>query len=110
MKTTIKTTWEIATYDVWGNAQDGYDVNYVYRGGEIEFTLETQTANAGMPGEFQHASPKDKQIREAFGIGKTRIETDGDDLTIYVNRSRDGYPIGALRCIPHASLSPIREK
>lgn len=23
----IKTTWELRTYDVWGNAKDGYEVN-----------------------------------------------------------------------------------
>lgn len=27
MKRTVKTEWRYATYDVWGNASDGYEVN-----------------------------------------------------------------------------------
>lgn len=111
MKTqTIKTTWEIATYDVWGNEKDGYEVNDVYRRGEVELELEPQTANAGTPQEFVHASPTDKQIREALGIKpRVQIDTDGDDLTIYVNHKSTGYPFGELHCTSHKSLSPIRE-
>lgn len=33
-----------------------------------------------------------------------------DDITIYVNRERDGYPIGELQCVSHSALSPIKEK
>ena len=31
----------------------------------------------------------------------------GDDVNIYVNRERDGYQIGEMRCVSHSSLSPI---
>jgi hypothetical protein len=34
------------------------------------------------------------------------IETDGDDVTIYVNRASDSYPLGELVCTSHDSLSP----
>lgn len=104
---TVKTVWEIATYDVWGNAEDGYDVNDVYRQGETEIDCKIELNNPGTPFEFKSASPSDSQIREVFGI-KCSIETDGDDMVIYVNRSRDSYPIGELRCISHKSLSPIQ--
>ncbi len=44
-----------------------------------------------------------------IAVASCRIDTDGDDLTIYVERERDGYPIGEMRCISHASLSPVRK-
>lgn len=107
-KRTIVTTWETATYDVWGNAKDGYEVNDVYRGSEVELRLTLQVNNAGTAHEFISASPSDRQLKRVFGVG-CRIDTDGDDMHVTVNRERDGYPIGELRCISHESLSPVRE-
>lgn len=111
MKKTIETVWEAWTYDVWGNAKNGYEVNdrnCIDRA--YPLTLDVQENNPGTPQAFASATPSDAQLRKVFGIGKTRIETDGDDLTIYVNRERDSYPIGELHCTSHESLSPIREK
>ena len=109
MQRTITTRWQYATYDVWGNAKDGYDVNNVFRHSEpVELELVVCVNNAGTPHEFESAHPTDKQIREVFGI-RCQVETDGDDMTIYVRRPRDSYPIGELTCVSHASLSPIRE-
>lgn len=104
----ITTTWEIATYDVWGNARDGYDVNDVYRQGSVTLVLTVEKFNEGTPQEFESASPTDRQLRRVFGLGRIQLDTDGDDLAIYVNRARDGYPIGELRCTSHKSLSPIQ--
>lgn len=105
----VVTTWEVWTYDVWGNARDGYEVNDRFcQSREHAIRIPIETFNAGTPDEFQGAYPSDGQIRAAFGIGRIKIETDGDDLAIYVTRARDGYPIGELLCTSHASLSPIR--
>ncbi len=109
-KQTVKTEWEVATYDVWGNDRDGFDVNDVYRRGSETLVLEVNTYNVGTASEFVSASPTDRQIRRVFGLGRIQLDTDGDDLTIYVNRARDGYPIGELHCVSHESLSPIRAK
>ena len=171
----VLTTWALRTYDVWGNARDGWDVNDVYDGGEIELRIPQTRHNIGVewhvcrnpkcPGnnpcghnppctfgahrreshgvigrpvyeydtvamgmsltpsrhdcpecgapvtvespEFTAAAPSDRQIKRAFGV-KCRITTDGDDLHIDVTRARDGYPIGALECMSHESLSPVR--
>jgi len=108
MTKTITTQWQWATYDVWGNAHDGYDVNDVYRHGTETLVLTVNTYNQGTPPQFDSASPTDRQLRRVFGLGKTQLDTDGDDLTIYVNRARDGYPIGELHCVSHKSLSPIQ--
>lgn len=106
---TVATTWEVWTYDVWGNARDGYEVNdRSCLAREYPLRLTVETFNEGKAGEFQGASPSDRQLREAFGLERIKIDTDGDDLTIYVRRARDGYPIGELTCTSHTSLSPIR--
>lgn len=104
----LKAEWDVYTYDVWGNPTDGYEVNDRYcheRCHETEMDVETY--NAGQPGEFHGASLTDRQIRAIFGVN-CQIDTDGDDLTVYVTRRRDGYPIGELHCTSHESLSPIR--
>jgi hypothetical protein len=109
---TIDSVWEVWTYDVWGNARDGYDVNDRYcHARAYPLTLEVEHNNAGTPQAFDSASPSDKQIREVFGLhGNVQIDTEGDDLTVYVRRERDGYPIGELLCMSHESLSPIRAR
>ena len=104
----INTTWELRSYDVWGNAKDGYDVNDSFPQGSVDIRLDVQFNNAGTEHEFISASPSDSQIRRAMGLGRYRIDTLGDDLTIYVNRARDGYPLGEMHCTSHTSLSPIR--
>jgi len=110
MKTTIKTVWELRSYDVWGNARDGFEVNDSHTfDDEYPLTLEVKTFNPGTDYAFNSTSPTDSQIRKAFGLGKCAIDTDGDDITIYVNLNRNGFPVGEMHCISHASLSPIRK-
>ncbi len=105
---TVTTTWELRSYDVWGNAKDGYEVNdssVFDRDYSLDIPIETNNPNT--PQAFDSASPTDRQIRAAFGIS-CQFDTDGDDITIYINRRRDSYPIGEMHCTSHASLSPIR--
>lgn len=106
----VDTTWELRTYDVWGNAKDGFEVNGSYRIGETTIRCKVDVNNAGTPQEFLSASPSDSQIRRALSLRRFKLELDGDDLHIYVNRAKDGYPLGELYCTSHESLSPIRTK
>jgi hypothetical protein len=106
----IDTTWELRTYDVWGNAKDGYAVNDTHRAGETTIRCKVEVNNAGTPQEFLSAFPSDSQIRRALSLRRFKLETDGDDLHIYVNRAKDGYPCGELYCTSHDSLSPVRSK
>ena len=110
MPHTIETTWEVWTYDVWGNAEEGYNVNDRYcLQHAYPLTLAVVTNNPGTDRAFDSASPSDKQIREALGLVEdASITTDGDDLYIQVDASEDGYPLGELSCMSHESLSPIR--
>lgn len=106
----VETTWELWSYDVWGNKVDGYEVNdRSCFAREYEMRLVIRKYNEGHPSEFEGAYPSDRQIREAFGLNGGRIYTDGDDLTVYVNRAKDGFPIGEMHCTSHESLSPIRK-
>ena len=104
----LTTTWQPATYDVWGNARDGWDINNVFRGPVITLRCHIQTFNPGTDYAFDSASPSAAQIRRIFGLGRTPWDADGDDTCIYVERARDGYPVGELICTSHESLSPPR--
>ena len=107
----IETVWRPATYDVWGNAREGYDVNDVFRGAPVTLRLRVEIHNIGTPQEFESAYPSDKQIREALDIKpRVRLSLDGDALAIYVTHESTGYPLGELTCVSHESLSPIRAK
>ncbi|MFN0317541.1 MAG: hypothetical protein ACKVQA_21155 [Burkholderiales bacterium] len=106
----VPTTWKVKTYDVWGNARDGYEVNDVYSAGEVEIRIPQTKHNVGTDAEFVSAWPTDRQLKRAFGV-RCRITTDSDDvdtMNVSVKRERDGYPIGELRCVSHESLSPAR--
>ena len=111
LKATIETVWEIRTYDVWGNSKDGYNVNDSYIvDRNYSMTLEVTTNNKGTAQEFLSASPSDRQIREALDLRSIQLDLEGDDITIYVNRESNGYPLGELHCVSHESLSPIKLK
>lgn len=108
---TIETTWELRSYDVWGNARDGYEVNNNFNMGEFKLRLKLETHNAGTEHEFQSASPTDKQILRLFNLTNIRLDTNqGDDILILIERERDGYPIGEMYCTSHESLSPPRKR
>jgi hypothetical protein len=107
---TIETIWEMRTYDVWGNAKDGYEVNDVYPHGDVTLRIPVTVHNVGTPHEFKSAHPTFTQLRSVFGVSRVQLQVDGDDMNITVNRLRDSYPIGELSCVSHESLSPIREK
>jgi hypothetical protein len=106
----INTTWECKSYDVWGNAKDGYEVNDVVSSWTVDLRIPVEVNNPGTPQEFVSAYPTNSQIRKALGLRRFRLSVDGDDLNVYVNRDRDGYPCGEMYCTSHESLSPIRAK
>ena len=45
----VETTWELRTYDVWGNAKDGYEVNDTRRVGEVTIRCAVERNNADTP-------------------------------------------------------------
>jgi len=107
---------ECCTYDVWGNARDGYEVNDIGRKWTEEVPVTVTVSNFPRhPGakdryrEFPESGSfearvvvsfeiDDQTIRKVFGVN-CRLEVEGDDLAYYVNRERDLYPIGEIRII-----------
>ncbi len=105
---TIDTTWEIWTYDVWGNEEDGAWVNDRYCIDRSRLLkLKVITCNQGTTQEFQYATPSDYQLQSLFNVRCAIDCVVGDDINIYPERASDGYPLGELHCISHESLSPI---
>ena len=47
--TFVETTWELRTYDVWGDAENGYEVNNTFRAGEVTIRCAVERNNAGTP-------------------------------------------------------------
>lgn len=95
-----KSLWEVWTYDVWGNATDGYEVNDRCKIASTHELIEYETVfNSGTNLEFSSWTPRDAEIIAAFGLvhdNEPEVDIDGDDDCIYVHLSDDGYPLGEL--------------
>ena len=93
MKTKTR-KFRLWTYDVWGNARDGFDVNDRYSHGYVEIVCKHEVFNAGTPHEFETFEPTDRQLSRAAGFSRAAWE--GQDGTYYAEDSRNGRPIGEL--------------
>lgn len=77
--------WTVWSLDVWGNDEDGYEVNDRSRCGEIEFDADTA---------------KDQDINDALVAGGficacNALNIDGDDGMLFVDTA-DGKPLYQL--------------
>jgi protein-tyrosine-phosphatase len=78
--------WKFRTYDVWGNKEDGFEVNDVYSAGSVDGP----------------ANPTDAQALKMFKaagiiVAKATVRDvtfDGDDAVIYATETKSGYPLG----------------
>lgn len=80
--------WEVWSYDVWGNRDDGYEVNHRHC---INRRFEASD------------NPTDDEIRQAFDFSpEVPFDTDGDDQYLEVTLAKDfedydvGYPLGEM--------------
>jgi len=90
-RTRIYTFW---TYDVWGNARDGWEVNDRYKHGEVSIRCKAETFNAGTEHEFTHYGPTDRQLSRA--VGGRGLQWDGEaDYTMHAETKR-GKPVCEL--------------
>ena len=87
-------SFRLWTYDVWGNARDGFYVNDRYSHGTVEIACKRQIFNLDTPNEFATWEPTDRQLSRAAGF--SRVSWDGSDGTFYAEDSRNGRPIGEL--------------
>lgn len=103
----IETEWEWSTYDLWGNARDGWNVNDVYPQGKVTIPALIRVNNLNHPSRmFISAEITDSALRKALQI-RCRFEDSGggDDTHIYLETS-SGKPLCELYCVSHSSLSP----
>jgi hypothetical protein len=79
--------WNTILYDVWGNDEDGYEVNDCFAGPPIELEGEQHFDNAIvleklMESGFQH-----------YGATVDDLTFDSDEDIIYINDAKNGKPI-----------------
>lgn len=83
-------TWRFVSYDVWGNAESGWEVNQAF----------TTRDAIELPEEFDETAVF-AAIREAGlcdDTSKLEIENVGDwEDILYLSRTEDGYPEGEFR-------------
>jgi hypothetical protein len=102
----INTQWQANLYDVWGNENDGYQVNHVFKGELVNIVIELTCHNQGTDREFYSGSPTDLQIKHALGI-KPRVKIEDNtcaENTYYPEHASTGYPLGELTLESHDSL------
>lgn len=92
MKTKTR-KFRLWTYDVWGNARDGFDVNDRYSHGYVSIRCRAKTYNVGTAHEFTDYQPTDRQLSRAAGF--RRVEWEGNDGAFYAT-AKNGRPIGEL--------------
>lgn len=94
METTKLRKFRLWTYDVWGNARDGFDVNDRYSHGYVSIRCKRRVYSAGTPREFETFEPTDRQLSRAAGF--RGVEWEGNDGAYYARAKSNGRPIGEL--------------
>jgi hypothetical protein len=97
-------TYRLWTYDVWGNARDGFDVNDRYSHGAVEIRVRRTDYNVGLDKlgrpfppdcQFSDYTPTDRQLSRAVGV--RGADWDGEsDFTLYATSKRNGRPLCEL--------------
>jgi len=81
--------WRYYSYDVWGNAKEGYDVNNVFKTNEIVDIPNVVRSDKALLTFLKNIGFFKKSLKV------TLFDTDGDDEVIYLNYR--GKPEGELR-------------
>lgn len=76
------TTYQVISYEVWGNARDGFEVNAAYTTNNYIEVSE---------------STSDRAINRRLGV--RGISWDGDERTLYGTVKRNGMPALELRAV-----------
>lgn len=86
-------TYTLWTYDVWGNARDGWEVNDRCKHGTVEIRCKVEVFNHGTDMEFANWEPTDRQLSRAVGgRGLVWEWQDGS----YEAKTKRGKPVGCL--------------
>lgn len=81
--------YEYWLYDVWGNAEEGYEVN----------DRSCEDRNVAFRCKDGYA-PTMRQLAKFLGCKPSEIEREGDGDNIYVNEYADGKPLCEfIKCV-----------
>ncbi len=100
--------YRLWTYDVWGNARDGFDVNDRFSHGYVSIRCKRETFNAGTSAEFHMWEPTDRQLAAASGF--RGCEWDGMDGHYTADKKSNGRPVGELDEEDRPELAQEREQ
>jgi hypothetical protein len=88
----MKQQYKLYTYDVWGNARDGFEVNDFYAHGTITINVKPETYNKGSPHEFTSHEPTSLQLSRAVGV--RGVEWEGESgYALYATKKSNGKPV-----------------
>ena len=93
MKTKTR-RYRLWTYDVWGNAREGFDVNDRSSHGYVTIICKREVFNAGTAYEFETFEPTDRQLSRAAGF--SGVVWEGLEGTYYAEAKTNGRPVGEL--------------
>ena len=91
-KRRVYTLW---SYDIWGNARDGFEVNDRYKHGTVTIRCKLTIFNAGTPYEFVSYDPTDHQLSKAAGVRGVEWDRASDE-TFYATSRTNGRPVCEL--------------
>lgn len=92
-----KRLYRLWTYDVWGNAEDGYCVNDRCKRDVFAIPVTREVHNKGTEHEFVTEDPTDRQLSKAVGCSVKNTRWDGEsDYTLYAEDERTGEPLCEL--------------
>lgn len=100
MKSKPMAKFQFCTYDVWGNAKDGYEVNDVFSRGHIEIPVSVlELRNSDDFHSFDSRLMKSlRKVGVLKGFQCRSVEIEGEpDYTLYFNQKRDSLPLCELR-------------
>ena len=81
--------YEVISYDVWGNARDGFDVNAAYRTGVVISISDTDTD-----------ATINRKLGRAGITGAQGVAWDGEPgMALYGEYKRNGRPAAELRAV-----------
>jgi len=84
--------WTGLTYDVWGNAEDGYEVNNTFKARTVEGPAEPTDLQAIEIGQDAGVLTREKSAAYLL----KHLDLDGDDMRVEFEDKKDSFPVGSI--------------
>jgi hypothetical protein len=87
--------WRVYSYDVWGNAKEGFDVNDCFRTSYV-CRIADDASLAAIVRALKRSGYLNKNLKTK-SVDFSYNDNICNDTTIYFNSAKDGRPEGELR-------------